>query len=470
MTRLSFFCFILMFCSVSQVQAANWNDPQGNLVRLPSEVTVSEVARPRDSLEEQTAEIVEQARIAMRRAAQMRKLQSEAEQQRKVVEMAAMERAEAAQQMRRRLSEQMSQDKNIHALAEQEKYEAQLAGMSPQDRRIYELALQERREAEKLEQDRRIYQQAMQEREDQRIRALALKEQTEDQDRRVRELALQEQQEVRDQQIRALALKEQTEDQDRRVRELAFKERQDARDTRLHELEQKKLQTVSTEPRRKTSAARVSVAPSGEQRQAYVDPADLLSELTPPAREEKKSVAASAAPEEPSIHPDTVEIPADHYLVGPGDLMFVSVWNDDALTRNLTVSPDGSFTFPLIGEVRTAGKTLPELKLELEQRLSPYVPDPVLSLELKQVNSLFIFVLGRVNNPGRFALNSPVNVLQALAIAGGLNPYAEKKKIQIIREQDKGTKVYPFNYKDVIKGRHLETNIRLQRGDVILVP
>lgn len=154
----------------------------------------------------------------------------------------------------------------------------------------------------------------------------------------------------------------------------------------------------------------------------------------------------------------------------PGDVLYISVWKDDVLTRNVTVSPDGMINFPLVGTLHAAGKTVAVLKQELERRISPYVPDPVVSLELTQVNSMFVFILGRVNNPGRFALNSRVNVLQALAIAGGLNPYAEKKKIKIIREQEEGTQVFPFNYKDVVRGHRLETNIRLQRGDVILVP
>ncbi len=182
--------------------AAGWNDPQGNLVDLPSEETDSDFSRPRDTLEEEAAYIVEQARIAMRRASQARKLQDEAKQRRRVVEMAAMERAEAAQEISGRVEVQRTQDRKIRELAENERYEAQFEGMSEQDRRIYELALQERKAAEKEEQDRRVYEQAIRELQDQRIRELALLEQREAQDQRIRELALLEQREAREQRIK----------------------------------------------------------------------------------------------------------------------------------------------------------------------------------------------------------------------------------------------------------------------------
>ena len=163
-------------------------------------------------------------------------------------------------------------------------------------------------------------------------------------------------------------------------------------------------------------------------------------------------------------------VPTDDYVIGRGDILDISVWKDEALTKLVTVLPDGKISFPLIGEVAAGGKTLSQLRKELEKRLSRYVPDINLSIVVTQINSMLVYVIGRVNNPGRFALNTNINVLQALALAGGLNPFAKRSKIQVFREERNGTQIFPFDYDDVVKGENLQLNIRLRRGDVVVVP
>jgi len=158
------------------------------------------------------------------------------------------------------------------------------------------------------------------------------------------------------------------------------------------------------------------------------------------------------------------------YLVGPGDVLEVSVWKEEALTKQVVVLPDGRISFPLIGEVQAAGRTLPDLKQEISKRMVKYAPKEEVNLEVKQVNSMLIYVIGRVNQPGRFVLNTNVNVLQALSIAGGLNPFAKRNDIKIFRREGAATKVLPFKYDQVTVGEKLEQNITLQRGDVIVVP
>lgn len=158
------------------------------------------------------------------------------------------------------------------------------------------------------------------------------------------------------------------------------------------------------------------------------------------------------------------------YIIGPGDLIDISVWKDESLTRAVVVLPDGRISFPLIGQVTAAGRTLGDIRQEMEGRLARYVPDVILSLDVKQVNSLIIYVLGRINNPGRFVLNTNVNVMQALATAGGLNPFAKKDEIKIFRHEGGKTTIFKFDYSDVSEGDHLEQNIQLMRGDVIVVP
>ena len=162
--------------------------------------------------------------------------------------------------------------------------------------------------------------------------------------------------------------------------------------------------------------------------------------------------------------------PSADYIIGAGDVLDISVWKDEALTKLVTVLPDGKISFPLIGEVAAAGKTVAVLHKELEIKLNRFVPDVSLSMMVSQVNSMLIYVIGRVNSPGRFVLNTQVNVLQALAMAGGLNPFAKRGKIKIFREEGPETQTFSFDYDEVAKGEALEQNIRLQRGDVIVVP
>ena len=158
------------------------------------------------------------------------------------------------------------------------------------------------------------------------------------------------------------------------------------------------------------------------------------------------------------------------YLIGPGDVLDISVWKDEALTRTCTVRPDGAISFPLVGDVQAAGRTAARIKAELEKKLDRYVPGVVLSLEVKQVNSIIIYVIGKVNSPGRFVMNTDVDVLQALATAGGLNVYAKRSKIKIFRREKDKTAIFPFDYDAVVDGKRLEQNIGLKRGDVVVIP
>jgi polysaccharide export outer membrane protein len=159
------------------------------------------------------------------------------------------------------------------------------------------------------------------------------------------------------------------------------------------------------------------------------------------------------------------------YRIGPGDVLNIEVWKDAALSRQVTVLPDGKISFPLIGELTAGDRTVAELKKEIESKISRFVPDSPLTVEVKQVNSLHIYVLGRVNAPGRFILTSNVTVLQALAIAGGPNAFANRSQIRILRQEEgKTTRSPSFDYDEMTAGKHLEMNVQLRRGDVIYVP
>lgn len=163
-------------------------------------------------------------------------------------------------------------------------------------------------------------------------------------------------------------------------------------------------------------------------------------------------------------------VPNQTYLIGAGDVLMVSIWKEEALTQDVVVQPDGKIVFPLIGNVEVAGKSPEAVRKEIVAKIKPFVPDPILTVSVRQINSLMIYVVGKVNQPGRFVLNNNVNVLQALAIAGGLNSFANGSRIKVFRETAKGTKIFKFDFEDVSSGKHLEQNIVLKRGDVLVVP
>ncbi len=167
---------------------------------------------------------------------------------------------------------------------------------------------------------------------------------------------------------------------------------------------------------------------------------------------------------------ETNQSSGSNYVIGPGDVIEISVWNNENLSRLVTVLPDGMISFPLIGETLAEGKTAGQLRKELADKISRYEPDPVLTVIVQNVNSMMIYVIGKVNRPGHFVLNTDINVLQALTMAGGLNVFAKKKKIKIFREKGDKTVIIDFNYEKVVNGDNLEQNIVLMRGDVIVIP
>ncbi|MCP4673480.1 MAG: polysaccharide export protein [Desulfobacula sp.] len=160
---------------------------------------------------------------------------------------------------------------------------------------------------------------------------------------------------------------------------------------------------------------------------------------------------------------------AGDYRIGPGDVLDIAVWKNPDLTKQLVVLPDGNIHFPLIKELKVGGVTVNELEAMLVDNLKKYVPDPDLSISIVQVNSMMIYVIGKVNHPGRFSITTNIDVLQALSVAGGLNPFAKQKEIAVFRKDKGTTTVFNFNYEEVSEGNNLEQNIILKRGDVIVV-
>ena len=181
---------------------------------------------------------------------------------------------------------------------------------------------------------------------------------------------------------------------------------------------------------------------------------------------------AVAKKAEPSAGAAPVASPAVQldYLLSPEDILEISVWKEESLTKQVVVRPDGAFSFPLVGDVQATAKTVEQIREEIRERLKKYIPEPVVSVSLLKVTGYKIYVIGRVNKPGEFVTGRFVDVLQALAMAGGLTPFAAENDIRILRRVEGKEYVRNFRYADVRKGQSLEQNILLRSGDTVVVP
>jgi polysaccharide biosynthesis/export protein len=162
--------------------------------------------------------------------------------------------------------------------------------------------------------------------------------------------------------------------------------------------------------------------------------------------------------------------PTETYTVKPGDVLSVAVWKEPDLQGPVLVRPDGTFSFPLAGQIDARGKSVLELQQMITDKLKKYISDPVVTVSISEVKGNKVYVLGQVNKPGEFIVNPRVDVMQALSMAGGTTAYAALGDITILRRTDSGQQSLPFHYADVARGRNLQQNIMLQAGDVVVVP
>jgi len=168
--------------------------------------------------------------------------------------------------------------------------------------------------------------------------------------------------------------------------------------------------------------------------------------------------------------PGGAQTDEDGYHVKPGDVLRISVWGETDLQGTVLIAPDGSFAFPLVGHVDARDRSVVELQETVGERLVAYIASPVVTVSIEEINGNKIYVIGQVNEPGEFVMNPAVDVLQALSMARGTTPFADLGNIMILRRTPSGQTALRFRYSDVIRGRNLEDNIRLQSGDVVVVP
>ena len=159
------------------------------------------------------------------------------------------------------------------------------------------------------------------------------------------------------------------------------------------------------------------------------------------------------------------------YLIGANDVLAINVWKEPDISRSVPVRSDGKISLPLVGELQAGGQTPQQLEQEITKRLQSYISEPEVTVIVTDSKSQKVNILGMVSRPGAYLLTSSTTVLDAIAMAGGFKDFAKQKSVYVLRQAPDGTQQrLLFNYKEVIKGKNPEQNIRLQAGDTVVVP
>jgi polysaccharide export outer membrane protein len=162
--------------------------------------------------------------------------------------------------------------------------------------------------------------------------------------------------------------------------------------------------------------------------------------------------------------------PSNSYLIGPGDFLSVDLWNEPALSKQVTVRLDGNISMPLVGDLQAAGFTCTELRDQLTEKYKGYVEVAEVSVTLVQSLSKKIYILGKINGPGEYPLTKNMTILQAISLGGGLNEWADTSNIKLIRKINGVEKTFKVDYDAIVSGDDLSQNVLLQPDDTIFVP
>ena len=186
------------------------------------------------------------------------------------------------------------------------------------------------------------------------------------------------------------------------------------------------------------------------------------SRPNPPAP--KVSSAQAADPSATKPHDDS-------FVIGNDDVLAINVWKEPDVSRSVPVRSDGKISLPLAGEVQATGRTPLKLEQDIATRLQNYIAEPEVTVIVQQINSQKFNVLGQVAHPGSYVVANSPTVLDAIALAGGFRDFAKQKSIYVLRQNADGSQIrIPFNYKEVIKGKNPEQNLKLQARDTVVVP
>jgi len=186
------------------------------------------------------------------------------------------------------------------------------------------------------------------------------------------------------------------------------------------------------------------------------------------------NTATSSANSSPSRTQDVSSVPRPHddtFVIGNDDVLAINVWKEPDITRSIPVRSDGKISLPLAGEVQAAGRTPLKLEQDIAAKLKAYIAEPEVTVIVQQINSQKFNILGQVSKPGSYPLTNSPTVLDAIAIAGGFRDFAKQKSIYVLRQNPDGSQTrLLFNYKDVVKGKNPDQNVKLQPRDTIVVP
>jgi polysaccharide export outer membrane protein len=182
-------------------------------------------------------------------------------------------------------------------------------------------------------------------------------------------------------------------------------------------------------------------------------------------------VPAAAASSAQPLTPAATKPHDNSFVVGNDDLLAINVWKEPDISRQIPVRSDGRISLPLVGEVQAAGRTPLQLEQDIASKLRNYIAEPEVTVMVQQINSEKFNILGQVARPGSYTLSHAATVLDAIAVAGGFRDFAKQKGIYILRQNPAGGQSrIAFNYKNVIKGKNPEQNIKLEPRDTIVVP
>ena len=183
-------------------------------------------------------------------------------------------------------------------------------------------------------------------------------------------------------------------------------------------------------------------------------------------------LVALCAPAEAQAPKTGVPDPAvsSGYRIGPEDIIQISVFGNEALTRTVPVRPDGMITLPLLNDIKAAGLTPMELRDFIMKRLVEFIPSPEVAVIVTEVRSLMVSVIGQVMKPGRYDLKSAGTVIDALAMAGGFKEFAARSRVVVLRNEGGATKRLPFAYDRMTAGKSRQDNFPLRAGDIVMVP
>lgn len=167
---------------------------------------------------------------------------------------------------------------------------------------------------------------------------------------------------------------------------------------------------------------------------------------------------------------ETAVSASEDYTLGAEDVVEILVWKNEALSRTVSLRPDGKISLPIVGDIQAAGLTATQLRDSVKERLREFKETPEVSVIVREVNSLAVFVMGEVARPGKLQLRSQTTLLQAISLSGGFTQYADPENILLLRREGGGETRIRIRYKDIVSGRNPDGNLLLQRGDTIVVP